>query len=67
MVHAPIADLIYLIKIFQDVLFYVLSDDVERSRTKLSNANPNGVYTIVFPGLGDNSAPGRKNPFDNYI
>ena len=52
---------------FQNVLFYVLSDDVECSKIKLSNANPNGAYNIVFPGLGDNSAPGRENPFNNYI
>jgi hypothetical protein len=55
----------------QDVLFYVLSDDVERSKQKLSKANPNRAYNIVFPGLGDNFAPGRENislfNYKNYI
>ena len=46
---------------FQDVVFYVLSDDVEGAKNKLSKANPKGAYNIVFPGLRDNSVPGREN------
>ena len=56
---------------FQDVVFYILSDDIERSKQILSKANPNRAYNIVFPGLGDNSAPGKETVslynYNDYI
>ena len=46
--------------LFQNVLFYVLSDDIQKAKKKLSNANLNNTFDIVYVGNGDASVPGKK-------
>ena len=43
----------------QNVIFYVLSDDVSHAKKKLSNANINNTFNIVYPGNADTSVPGK--------
>ena len=37
------------IHFFQNVLFYVVSDDITRAREKLEKLNKNQTYNIVYP------------------
>ena len=34
----------------QNVLFYVLSDEIPAARTKVTAANWDGMFSIIFPG-----------------
>ena len=45
---------------FQNVLFYVLSDDTERAKQIIYKNGANETYDIIFPGYGDISVPGSK-------
>ena len=43
--------------IFQNVLFFALSDDIPSAKQKLL-IKENDEFDIVFPGVGDISSPG---------
>ena len=45
---------------FQNVLFYALSDDIRSAKKKLL-IKENEKFDIVFPGDGDIGSPGMQN------
>ena len=46
--------------------FYALSDDIGLAKKKLTKANPNNKYKIVYPGDGNTSIPGNGQMFCSY-
>ena len=45
---------------FQNVIFYVLSDDIRKAKAKLTNANFNSRYNLVYVGNGYSTIPGTN-------
>ena len=45
---------------FQNVLFYAISDDIQSAKKKLL-IKENENFDIVFPGDGDIGSPGSHN------
>ena len=49
------------------MIFYVLSDDIPKAKEKLTNANLNSTYNIVYVGNGDATVPGTNTVNFSYI
>ena len=49
------------------MIFYVLSDDIPKAKEKLTNANLNSTYNIVYVGNGDATVPGTNTANFAYI
>ena len=58
---------------FQNVLFYVLSDDITKAKEILSKANKNQSYNIVFPTTRQTGTthwldpPGKLTSYFEYL
>jgi len=50
----------YFHKKYKNVIFYVLSDDTRKAKAKLTNANFNSKYNIVYVGNGYSTLPGTN-------
>ena len=60
--------LVYLNFCFQNVVFYVISDDIKKAKITLQTLN-DGKHKIVFPGArnyGIKSHAARKFVFNEY-